>query len=456
MHINFNILQLYNQSAPTVKASLWFVTCSVIQKGLSFITVPVFTSIMPEEEYGYFSLFQSWLSVILIFSTLNLHYQVYNNGALKFQEHTNEYVTSLIGLSWMASCILFSFFCLFYRMWTPVTGMPLHWMLYMFLECTMMMPYNIFLCRERMSNSYKAVVITTLISVFSATLFGLYMVATNNGTADSRLLAIVICDTIIGIVIFFVLFPYGKTLYNKTIWKYSLRLAVPLLPHYLANVILTSLGSIMIARYCGGEKLALYTVAYSLGMIMQIVVNSVNAAINPWIYRTMNKRNYSELKKGTSILYVIMAVLTILPTLVGTAYIHLFMKATYYEAESLIGVIAASSYFTYVYSILLVYELYFEKTRYTSIASVIAAVGNIVFNYCGIQIWGYQAVAYVTLICYILLALVHYYFLNKICIENQLFISRIIDIKLVTTIGIFVCILAFVISSFVEILNFRS
>lgn len=454
MHINLNILQLYNQAAPTVKASLWFVACSVIQKGLSFITVPIFTAIMPEEEYGYFSLFQSWLSVILIFATLNLHYQVYNNGALKFQNHTNEYVTSLIGLSWMASCILFLLFGLFYQLWTPVTGMPLHWMLYMFLECTMMMPYNIFLCRERMSNSYKSVVIVTLLSVFSTTLFGLYMVSTHNGSADSRLLAIVICEVIIGGTIFFILFPLGRTLYNKIIWKYALHLAIPLLPHYLANVVLTSLGSIMIARYCGGEKLALYTVANSLGMIMQIVVNSVNAAINPWIYRTMNIKNYRELRKGTSILYLLMAVLTVIPTLIGTAYIRLFMKPSYYEAAALIGIIAASSYFTYVYSILLVFELYFEKTKYTSTASVIAAIANTVLNYYGIQAWGYQAVAYVTLICYMLLAFVHYYFLGRICKANKVSIVEIVNTKLVFLIGAFVCVLAFIISSVVGGVNF--
>ncbi len=452
MHINFNNLQLYNQAAPTVKASLWFVACSAIQKGISFITVPIFTSIMPQEEYGYFSLFQSWFSVILIFATLNLHYQVYNNGALKFQDHTDEYVTSLIGLSWLTSCILFFIFGIFYQMWTPITGMPLHWMIYMFLQCTMMMPYNIFLQKERMSNSYKLVVIVTLISVFSTTLLGLYMVSTHQGSADSRLLAIVICEAIIGIIIFFILFPKGRTLYNKTIWKYALHLAIPLLPHYLANIVLTNLGNIMIARYYGSEKLALYSIAYSLGMIMQIIVNSVNSAICPWIYRTMGKKNYFELRRGTGILYLLMAVLTVIPTLFGTVYIRLFMKPNYYEAASLIGIIAASSYFTYLYSILLVFELYFEKTKYTSTASVIAAAANAILNYYGIQLFGYQAVAYVTLICYIILSIVHYYFLNKICMTNQISISEIVNTKFIIVIGIFVCALSFGISSFVEVM----
>lgn len=454
MKINLNVLQLYKQASPTIKASLWFVACSVIQKGLSFITVPIFTSIMPVEEYGHFSLFQSWLSVILIFATLNVHFQVYNNGALKFQSHTDEYVSSLIGLSWFVSCVLFLFFALFHKSWTPITGLPLHWMLYMFLDCTMMMPYNIFLCRERMSNSYKSVVFITLLNIFSITLLGLYMVSTHNGTADSRLLSTVICEVVIGLILFSFLFRLGKKLYNKIIWKYVLHLAIPLLPHYLANIVLSSLGNIMISKYCGNDKLALYTVAYSLGMIMQIVVNSVNAAINPWIYRTMEKENYRELRKGTGILYIIMAVLTILPTVLGAAYIRLFMNPSYYEAAELIGIIAASSYFTYLYSIILVFELYYEKTKYTSTASVIAAIVNAALNYFGIRFWGYKSVAYVTLICYILLALVHYYFLDKICTANKISISKIVDAKLICIVGIVVCILAFLISSFVKGLSF--
>lgn len=42
-------------SLPTLtKASLWFLVCSFIQKGISVISTPIFTRLLTPEEYGLF------------------------------------------------------------------------------------------------------------------------------------------------------------------------------------------------------------------------------------------------------------------------------------------------------------------------------------------------------------------------------------------------------------------
>ncbi len=432
--------------SPTVKASLWFVACNIIQKGISFFTMPIFTSLMPEVEYGLFSVFQSWHSIIVIFATLNLHYQVYNNGAIKFEKRTNEYVTAIIGLAWSACFVVFAFLFALQRVWEPITKMPLHWMLYMALECAMTMPYSIFLCKERMRNHYKMVVVLTLIMFVSSTSLGLYMVRTHDGSADSRVLSSTIVNTVIGLSVFIFLFRQSHKLYDKEIWTYALGLALPLIPHYLSTVVLTSSDRIMIGQMCGNDKVAIYTVANSLGMLMQFVVSSVNAAVNPWIYRTMNSKNYKALRYRTKHLFVIMASATILPTIVGLFYIRLFMKPVYYEATNLIGIIAAGAFFTYMYTIFLILELFFEKTKYTSIASIIAAIANIVLNYIGIKLLGYKAAAYTTLICYMIMAVAHYCFLKKISAQNNVSIKELVDTKFVILIGVVVCTFSIILS----------
>lgn len=39
------------------KAVIWFTICSFLQKGISFITVPVFARIMPTSEYGLYTVY---------------------------------------------------------------------------------------------------------------------------------------------------------------------------------------------------------------------------------------------------------------------------------------------------------------------------------------------------------------------------------------------------------------
>ena len=66
----------YGKISIPVKASLWFVICSILQKGIALITVPVFTRLMTTEQYGFFSTYTSWYSIILVFTSLNLYYGV--------------------------------------------------------------------------------------------------------------------------------------------------------------------------------------------------------------------------------------------------------------------------------------------------------------------------------------------------------------------------------------------
>ncbi len=434
-----NLLAKYRDAAPTVKASIWFVGCSVLQKGLSFVAMPLFAAFMTEEAYGSFMVYQSWSSVILIFATLNLHYQVYNNGAIRFRERTNQYVSSLMGLSWTASFLVFLLLGLLSGVWAGITGKPQEWVLFMFLESFFGMPYCLFLCRERMANRYKMAVAVTTIYVFASTILGIILVRYCQATAENRILGMALVEVVVGSVLLVYLFRSGGRIYDAEVWKYSLRLALPLIPHYLATVLLTASDRIMIGRYCGDDKVAIYAVASSLGTVTQIIANSSNAAINPWIYRTLAERNFQHLRRRINLLLLLMAAAALIPVVFGALYIRLFMEEAYLEAISLIGLIAGASFFIYLYSLILVIELYYEQTKLTSIATVGAAVLNVALNYLGIRYFDYRAAAITTLICYVLLCVVHYLSLRKISKTKGFQISEIIDVRTICLIGVIVC-----------------
>ena len=63
---------MQNASAP-VKAAFWFTVCSIINKCIQLITVPIFTRILTTTEYGQYSIFVSWQSILLIIATLNIY-----------------------------------------------------------------------------------------------------------------------------------------------------------------------------------------------------------------------------------------------------------------------------------------------------------------------------------------------------------------------------------------------
>ena len=68
------------------KAALWFTICSFLQKGISFITVPIFTRLMSTEEYGTYTVYLSWLQILTIMTSLYLFNGVYDNAMAKYEK----------------------------------------------------------------------------------------------------------------------------------------------------------------------------------------------------------------------------------------------------------------------------------------------------------------------------------------------------------------------------------
>ena len=105
----------YNKIPIPAKASIWFVVCSILQKGISLITIPIFTRIMTTEQYGQYSTFISWYSIMIIFTSLNLYYGVYNNAMIKYKDHRDEYTSSMQGLTMLLTIIVYIVYLLFHR-----------------------------------------------------------------------------------------------------------------------------------------------------------------------------------------------------------------------------------------------------------------------------------------------------------------------------------------------------
>ena len=79
-------IEKYNALSVQLKATIWFFVCSVLQRGISVITTPIFTRLLSTEEYGQYSVFNSWLSILQIIITLSLTSGVYTMGIVKFKE----------------------------------------------------------------------------------------------------------------------------------------------------------------------------------------------------------------------------------------------------------------------------------------------------------------------------------------------------------------------------------
>ena len=101
------VIKIYNNLNIGVKASFWFTFCNFFQKGISMLSIPIFTRLMNTEQYGMYSVYQSWYSILTIIVTLNLFAGVYNRGLVKYEDDRNGFTSSMLGLSFLATLVFF-------------------------------------------------------------------------------------------------------------------------------------------------------------------------------------------------------------------------------------------------------------------------------------------------------------------------------------------------------------
>lgn len=431
----------YKHIPDAVKASMWFIICSILQKAIQFITVPLFTRLLTTEEYGQFTLYQSWLSLFSIFATLNLSAGVFNNGMIKYPDDRDAYVSSMQGLSVVSTVVVFLVYLAVCPLVGQFIGLTNFVMFIMFVQILFTPPLLFWSTRQRFEYKYKLLVIITLAISVLTPLVGWLMVVTSRDRGLARIISCAFVSILFGLIFMIYNGVKGKVFYHKKYWRFALSFNLPLIPHYLSAIVLGQADRIMIEWYYGSSQVAIYGLAYSLSLVMNIVTSSVNSSFVPWTYQQCRKENYKQIGQAADIMIILVGFVSLLPALLAPELMAILGPAEYAEGAYLVAPISMSVFFTFLYGLFGNIEFYFEKSKFVMIASVSGAVLNIVLNAICIPLFGYQAAAYTTLVCYIAFCFAHYVFMKKTCKEQGI-TEPIYNIKKIILLGLFLLIVA--------------
>ena len=401
------IVEKYNCMGTVVKAGIWFTICNFLQKAISTITMPIFTRLLSTEDYGLFTIYQSWYSIISIFVTLNLAGAIVNNGMIKYKDKRDEFISSLQGLSTIVTVVFFVVYFFNRTFLNKLFELPTSLMLVMFIQLLFEPAYLFWMQRNRFEFKYRNVVLVTLILSIVSPVLGVIAVVTAKDRVFARVFSYAMVQICVGLIFYFLQAYNGKRFFDKGYWKFALAFNLPLIPHYLSQNILGQADRIMIGNMVGNSKAAIYSVAYTVASMMTLMVNAINSSFIPSMYQNLDERKYDKINKGSFPLCILIAVAVCGVMLIGPEVIGILASKEYAEAIYCIPPVAASVFFTYLYALFINVEFYYEKTKYSMIVSVLGAILNVILNYLLIPKFGYIAAGYTTLACYILFAICH-------------------------------------------------
>lgn len=409
------MLNKYKKLPIQIKASLWFLICSFLQKGVAFITTPIFTRLLTTEEYGRFNVFNSWEGIVTVFITLNLFYGVYTQGLIKFEKEKNIFSSSLQGLTLTLVSIFFVIYIFLKKYINNIFNLTDLQMILMFIIIWTSAVFQFWAAEKRVEYKYKDLVIITVISSLLNPLVGILLIKIMNNNVLARILGIAIVYLIFYGWMFFYQLKKGGTFYSRKYWIYALKFNIPLIPHYLSQTVLNISDRIMIDKMVSSSKSGIYSLAYSISMIMILFNNALAQTISPWLYQKIKNNKIKEIAPVAYASLIFIAFVNYLLMLVAPEAVAFFAPKEYYDAIWVIPPVAMSVYFMFAYDLFAKFEFYFEKTKSIAVATTIGAITNVVLNCIFIKKFGYIAAGYTTLVCYILYALFHYLFMRRVC-----------------------------------------
>lgn len=419
MRLLNGVREKYRSLPVTIRGSLWFLICSFLQRGISFITTPIFTRLLSTAEYGQFSVFNSWLGIVSVVVTLNLSSGVFVQGLVKFDDEKSVFASSMQGLTLVLSVAWALIYTVSHDFWNNLFGLSTVQMYAMLVMIWAAAVFNFWSIDQRVNYTYRRLLLLTLtVSVLRPAL-GVFLVISAQDKVTARILGMAAVDLAAYTGLFIAQMRRGKKFYSARFWRYAIMFNLPLIPHYLSGVILNSADRIMINNMVGASQAGIYSLAYSLAQVMTLFNNSLLQTLEPWLYKKIKTQGLREIETMAYPCFAFIACINLLLIMLAPEAVAFFAPPEYYEAIYIIPPVAMSAYFTFAYSFFATFEFYYEKTALIMFATVSGAVANVALNFALIPLCGYMAAGYTTLLCYMIYAIMHYLFMRKIVRETM-------------------------------------
>ena len=414
------------ESSSAAKASVGYTVGNYLLKGIGFATVPLFTRILSQEDFGIYNTFLAYEALLYIFIGMALHSSL-KNAYARYSSTFDDYVSSISMLPIFNTIVLCPLALLFNNQIAQLIKLDPNCVIWLVLHSYCSGVIIFYSVKVSLTYNYKDYIKISLINAVSNIFVSVLLICTifRNERYMGRIVGSTLVYIVVALYIVTSFFFVKKPKINLAYYKYALRISIPIIPHGLAQILLLQFDRIMINSYIGSKEAAVYSFSYTIYSIVQITTNSLCTVYEPWFFKEMNKaqNNILRIKRvGTGIMAIIAFLITMIIEFSPEAI--LILGSEKYEASfSCLLPVLMAGFFAMAYSVPAVVEYYYEKTKYIALGTTFAAIINAVLNIFFIPRYGYVAAAYTTLFSYVL------YFVLHLLVSKALIKTYIVGIK---------------------------
>lgn len=427
------------------KITAYNIVSTIVLQGISAITAPVISRMLGTDNYGTAVLFLTWVNIVSTIFGL----QTKSSLALGRKEYSekeqNNYQANILVLS-IFSYVLLSLIAIIFII--PISKLiKLESTLIPFIliqgfgaYCISFYNYKNTYEFNAKKNFYLSVSLSVSTTLLSIILVYLFPKETNYW---GRVLGVTIPNAIIGgLVVFLVM--YRKFQGIKTpYWKFCLGICLPMMVHDLSGILLNQSDRLMLQEMCDRSAVGIYSLALGFASVLSLIWSALNNSWIPFFYEYLKNNEYSFLKKRASYYMEVFTVLTVGFIFLSNEVFHIYAGSNFWDGARLIPLFGFGYYMIFLYSFVVNFEIYCQKTMYIAVITLIAGCMNLLLNYYMIPIWGIYGAAVATTISHVMQFLLHFIG-TKILIKDEQFPFKFSFFLCGTIITLAVCVIFYV------------
>lgn len=406
-------------SGKEIKAGLGYTIGNVFIKGMAFVSLPIFSRILTTEQFGIYNTYMAYEAILAIILGLGMYSSI-KNAKIDFPDDVDAYVSTLLKVTLvpLIICILIIVFARDYV--SKLLDLDRWLLLLLVFQSYGSAMLSISNSRLSLDYNYKKylgfaafnTIVNVVLSLILITCFF------SENREWGRIIGSAIPLIMIGIYVFGYYTKVGKNRFKISMARYGMHIGFPLIWHYLSQQVQNQFDRIAITKLIGASSTGIYSFAYTIANILQVVFYSTENVWSVWLYEQMSKKKYSEIREASRKYMLLIACIAIM-MLVGSREVIMIMgDKEYWEGSIIFIPILIGIFLLYLYTIPAGIEYYYKKTKYIALMTAVAAFVNISLNFLLIPILGYIIAAYTTMISYAVQFTAHWFISNRI-LKNE-------------------------------------
>ena len=429
---------LHNKIFKTGSLSL---LATVLVRAVNLISVPIFSRLLSTAEYGQVDVFMTYVNIFMVILGLDFQGAV-GKGRLDHEEDADRYMTSSLLFTTISAAVIVLIINLAFPIFEIMFSLP-RWavnIMFIYSYAMFVMAYKsteynfYFEYKKNMKMSVTVAVCNLILSIILIqTLF-----KTNHFLG--RILGATLPTVVCAVILYIHFGRRGKWAFEKEHIKYSWDFGVPLIPHNLSHMVLASADKVMINSMIIASASGIYSLAYTLGMMIQVASEAMNQVFSPWQFRKLQSGQEKLIKETQRWYLLAYCVIAIAVLAISPEILKIIGDKEYWEGTTMIMWVVFSMFLNFVYTLYVNIEFFYKKTALISMGTIFAAILNVVLNAIFLKRLGYQFGAISTVVAYGALLVFH------AIIVNVVMEKRIVD-------NVFVFIIVIVVYAETVILN---